>query len=73
MPKNTKGEAVYEGNRYSPCSVCHELTQWSDGVCTDCEDSIPDYLPSSQIDRFLIMKRKKHENSNSSRHTSKPI
>jgi hypothetical protein len=46
---------------YIECINCGDLTNWKDGVCTDCSMEVPDHIHVNQHKKLYLLKRKKDE------------
>jgi hypothetical protein len=57
--KRQKGYSIFTKEMHYPIGVDIKFIL---GICFDCYDSIPEYIPRSQIRKFL--ERKSNENHN---------
>lgn len=42
------------------CIYCENKTKFSDGICLDCDEEVPNHIPEEQLTEYRVKRRKKY-------------
>ena len=55
-----KVQGFYHLDHYIKCRFCGINTKFSDAICLNCDDIVPDHIPNKQHDKYILMRRRKY-------------